>query len=200
MKRLTMPHLRIRAPRRRLPLAGAGALALVLLASSHGDRVPRAHAQLAGQLKPDLTIGISGPQYGTGYSQNPYRIAVRNPAVRFWNAALRQWEYADTPATGVAVRSTFTIHPNAYATGGLVIAAVSGTHGFTCSASGRDVSCVGGALDPGAIATITVVVSGPPGLQFTQTATVDPQNAIPERSETNNTASFDACLCQELLS
>ena len=136
-------------------------LALVLLADAHGDGLRSARAEDAGQLWPDLTIGISGYQYSTGSHQ-------------------------------------ITIRPNAHASDGLVIASVSGTHGFTCSASGLVVSCTGGALAPGATATITVGVWGPAGLSFTHAATVDPYNAVAERLESNNVASFDACFCDEL--
>ena len=169
-------------------------LALVLLAGAHGDGLRSAHAEDAGQLKPDLTIGISGYQYSPGFHQ----ITIRNPQIRFWDPDLRRWEYAGAPATGVAMRSAFTIRPNAHASDGLVIASVSGTHGFSCSASGLVVSCTGGALAPGATATITVRVWGPAGLSFTHAATVDPYNAVAERLESNNVASFDACFCDEL--
>jgi hypothetical protein len=200
MKRFPMPHSSTGRPRRRLALAAAPALALVLLAGSHGTGLSRARAQDADSAQPDLTIGISGPQYGSGYPQTPYRLTIRNPTLRFWDPDRRQTVSVGAPATGITVRSVFTIHPNAYASDGLVIASVSGTHDFACSASGREVSCSGGRLASAEAATITVLVSGPPGLQFTQSATVDPQNAIAERSEANNTASFAACLCQELLS
>ena len=84
-------------------------------------------------------------------------------------------EVSDTLPTGARFRSA------------------SGTGGFTCSASGQVVSCVGGEIDNAAGAnptrTITINAFAPPepGAYIDQ-AIVDPNNKIPEANESNNEA------------
>jgi subtilase family serine protease len=52
------------------------------------------------------------------------------------------------------------------------------------------VTCSGGSLQIGGTAHITINTNAPTVEQwYTNTATVDPNNAIPERNENNNTAS-----------
>jgi uncharacterized repeat protein (TIGR01451 family) len=69
----------------------------------------------------------------------------------------------------------------------------SGTGGFTCSASGQLVTCVGGEIDNATGAnptrTITIQAFAPPEEgKYVDQAIVDPKNAIPEADEANNEA------------
>jgi uncharacterized repeat protein (TIGR01451 family) len=69
----------------------------------------------------------------------------------------------------------------------------TGTGGFTCSASGQLVTCVGGELDNAGGAnptrTITIQAFAPPEEgKYTDQAIVDPHNEIPEADEANNEA------------
>lgn len=84
---------------------------------------------------------------------------------------------------------------------GITYVNASGTQGFLCSQSSGVVDCTGGTLDGsldqdpanGTTATVTILVQAPPvaDQSFTDQATIDPGNAIPEANEGNNSASTD---------
>ena len=103
------------------------------------------------------------------------------------------------PAFNVEVQDT--LPAGARFRSALDTTAGGGGGGFTCSASGQVVTCTGGELDAasGGVAgqrTIVINAFAPPAptgtggaVQYTDTAVVDPNNAIPEADEQNNTAS-----------
>jgi uncharacterized repeat protein (TIGR01451 family) len=71
----------------------------------------------------------------------------------------------------------------------------TGSHGFTCSVSGTTVTCTGGIIPSGETASISLTGAiDLTGLECDQTSTltntakVDPENAIPESNESNNSA------------
>jgi CARDB len=71
------------------------------------------------------------------------------------------------------------------------ITGVYAPNGFACSVSGGTVSCVGGSVAGGTEAIICAAVTVP--LQegtFQYSATVDPNNLVAERNESNNTGTF----------
>ncbi|HEY0592456.1 MAG TPA: CARDB domain-containing protein, partial [Thermoanaerobaculia bacterium] len=74
---------------------------------------------------------------------------------------------------------------------GLTGIAASGTSLFTCSVAGQTVTCTGGAVNQGSNATITINATAPAVTgSITNTAAVDPDNAIAEGNELNNTSSL----------
>lgn len=85
-------------------------------------------------------------------------------------------------ATGVALRDPLP--------SGLVFDHYFASGGFNCAVDGLNVfTCTGGTVAAGSTQTITLVLVAPPALgSITNTVTVDPNNAIFEADETNNTA------------
>ena len=62
--------------------------------------------------------------------------------------------------------------------------------GFSCAQASGVVTCSGGTLQIGGTAHITINTNAPSVEgEYTNTATVDPNNTIAERKETNNTTS-----------
>jgi uncharacterized repeat protein (TIGR01451 family) len=125
---------------------------------------------------PDLSIAITGPGTASPGANLSYTLTVNN--------------IGGANATDIQV--------NASLPAGFILQAgqaVSGTSLFNCTTTLPNIVCTGGAVNAGANATITIpaVVSSttpPPGgsLSYTTTAVVDPENAIPESNELNNTA------------
>jgi uncharacterized repeat protein (TIGR01451 family) len=127
---------------------------------------------------PDLSVSIAGPSTAAAGSNATLQLTVNNSG--------------GANATDIQVNATlpagFSIQPGQF---------VSGTSLFGCTTSLPVITCIGGAVNQGANATITVPVvvsstSPPPGgsLSYVTTAVVDPENAIPESNELNNTSSW----------
>jgi uncharacterized repeat protein (TIGR01451 family) len=84
-------------------------------------------------------------------------------------------------ATGVVVRDTLPV--------GVTLMSIMATNGFAC-APGAVINCTNGTIAGGGSATITIVVTvnnNAPAM-ITNTATVDPDGAIVETNEADNTA------------
>ncbi|HET6816042.1 MAG TPA: CARDB domain-containing protein [Mycobacteriales bacterium] len=124
---------------------------------------------------PDLSVSIIAPSTANAGSSQTYQVVVNNSG----------GSNASDIQTNITLPPGFSLQPSA---------SVSGTSLFQCVTSLPSIVCTGGAVNAGANATITIplVVSGttppPSGLQWTTTAVVDPENAIPESNELNNTA------------
>jgi len=68
---------------------------------------------------------------------------------------------------------------------------VPGPGAFTCSHSGLTIDCIGATINPGAPRFITIQATAPnQNIVLTNQAVVDPDNAVPEGDELNNTATF----------
>jgi uncharacterized repeat protein (TIGR01451 family) len=125
----------------------------------------------------DLTIAKTGPTavvYSTPADPSPltYTLTVNNQGL--------------TNATDVVVVDTL---PD-----GLTGITAAGTSLFQCAVAGQTVTCLGGAVNAGANATITINALAPleglPITLLTNTAVVDPEDQIPEGNELNNTSAL----------
>jgi uncharacterized repeat protein (TIGR01451 family) len=124
----------------------------------------------------DLSVSIIAPSTAAPGSNQTYQLTVNNSG--------------GANATDVDLRATL---PNGF---GLQSGqSVNGTSLFDCSHSAApNIVCTGGAVNAGANATVTipvVVSSTTPAsgsLTYQTTAVVDPENAIAESNELNNTA------------
>ena len=87
----------------------------------------------------------------------------------------------------------FNVRARAFLPAGSRYFSSSGTGGFFCTESSLVVNCQNGSVDGGGAAeTITITVFAPDIPRgYTLQAVVDPENAIPEANEINNTASED---------
>jgi uncharacterized repeat protein (TIGR01451 family) len=118
---------------------------------------------------PDLTINKTGPTSVAPITAFAYTLTINN----LGTANTSNVRVVDTLPAGVTFVSTST------------------TSLFTCSESGGTVTCVGGAVNQGQNATITINVESPGATgPITNTAVVDPDNTIAESNELNNTSSF----------
>ncbi len=123
----------------------------------------------------DLQITKAGsPASVTDNQALSYAITVKNAGT--------------VAATNVVVEDKVSSSLWAYGT-------ATGSHGFICSASGSTVTCTGGMIPSGETATISLTgMIGLTGLECSQTSTlsntakVDPENAIAESDESNNSA------------
>jgi hypothetical protein len=160
-------------------LAAVGAL----LAGSVGS----APASAAAQDLPDLSIA----NYGCCWTIRPsttgeFWLTVQNPpgVRKVFDPERRTYvpELYNVPASNVTVRAQLPA--------GWTYVSARGDHGFTCGAAGGVVTCSGGTINGDDQAYIIVSVTAPAGPLYVQQpvqATVDPNNAIAERIETNNT-------------
>jgi subtilase family serine protease len=124
---------------------------------------------------PDLTTAVTGPASATGGTAAAYTVRVSNLS-----------STAGAVARGVAVRIT--------AGGGATISSAA-LAGWSCTASGATATCSGGSLGVGAGASIPVTVQLPPATtSVVVAATADPNGAIVERSESNNSAAFSTAV------
>ncbi|MFN2544689.1 MAG: CARDB domain-containing protein [Actinomycetota bacterium] len=116
----------------------------------------------------DLSTSVTAPTSVSPGGAVPYTLTVNNSGA--------------ANATDVYVTATLP--------GGFAITSVNGTSLFSCSAAAPTVTCLGGAVNGGTNATITInaVASMTPGTYDT-TAVVDPENAIAESNDQNNTSS-----------
>jgi uncharacterized repeat protein (TIGR01451 family) len=118
---------------------------------------------------PDLTINKTGPTSVAPSTAFAYTLTINNIGTANTSNVL----VVDTLPAGVTFVSTST------------------TSLFTCSESGGTVTCTGGAVNQGQNATITLNVISPAATgPITNTAVVDPDDAILESNELNNTSSF----------
>jgi uncharacterized repeat protein (TIGR01451 family) len=116
---------------------------------------------------PDLSLNKTGPSSVPTSSPMTYTLTVNN--------------IGTVNATGVKVVDTVPA--------GVTGIAASGTSLFTCGVAGQTVTCTGGAVNAGANATITITGTSPAAAgTITNTAVVDPDNAIAEANELNNTS------------
>ena len=131
----------------------------------------------SGSPMPDLSIAKIGPTSVPFSSPMTYTLTVNNTGT----ANAMNVKVVDTLPLDVAVLN------------------FAGTTSlFTCNptgvpATGVTVTCTGGAVNQGTNATITInATSPPPGLTttITNTASVDPDNTIPEGNELNNTSAL----------
>jgi hypothetical protein len=113
-------------------------------------------------------------------------LTVKNPAGvrKVFDPATRSWvpELYSVPASNVTVRAQLPA--------GWTYAGAQTDHGFACSVAGSVVTCSGGSIAGDDQARIIVMVTAPAGpldVRMPLQATVDPNNAIAERSESNNT-------------
>ncbi|RYC11453.1 CARDB domain-containing protein [Nocardioides zhouii] len=119
----------------------------------------------------DLRVSVSGPSVILDNSQVTYTLTVNNSG--------------NAHATDVVVINTL---PD-----GTTVASSSATSLFSCSSAAQTTTCVGGRVNAGTNATITILanVASPDDLnQFKDTAVVDPYDAIEESNELNNTGSL----------
>ncbi len=121
---------------------------------------------------PDLTLNKTGPTSVAPNAAMAYTLTVNN----LGTANTSNVRVVDTLPTGVALTSTST------------------TSLFTCTSAGTPathvtVTCDGGAVNQGQNATITLNATSPAATgTITNTAVVDPDNAIQESNELNNTS------------
>src|SRR5687768_7948103 len=118
-----------------------------------------------GQL-PDLTIHKTGPTTIPVNTPMTYTLTVNN--------------IGTLPTSDVTVVDTVPA--------GLTSITAAGTSLFTCAVNGQTVTCTGGLINQGSNGTITVNATSPalPGT-ITNNAVVDPDDAIDEVNELNNT-------------
>jgi uncharacterized repeat protein (TIGR01451 family) len=122
-----------------------------------------------GAALPDLTIAKTGPTSVTVSTPMTYTLTVNN--------------IGTANATGVKVVDTVPA--------GLTNITATGTSLFNCSVSGQTVTCTDGAINQGSNATITINATSPALTgTITNTAAVDPDIAIAELNELNNTTAL----------
>jgi archaellum component FlaG (FlaF/FlaG flagellin family) len=163
------------------PLFFRGLAGVALLASTQlGSATPASAAVL-----PDLVLRMSG-------SANPvaangaltYTLYVEN---RGYDACPVQRPYCEPIPMGPTVSNIVVSDALPQ---GLVFNSVNADSGFSCSQSNGVVTCSGGTLPRDATATITINAHAPnAGATLSNSARVDPNNAVAERSESNNSAS-----------
>ncbi len=122
----------------------------------------------SGNPLPDLTLNKTGPSTVVGGANFDYILTVNN--------------LGGVNASGITVRDTLPT--------GVVVNSIDPTSLFTCSTSGAPtvVLCIGGAVNQGQNASITLHVQAPATGPLTNTAVVDPDNTIAESNELNNTS------------
>jgi uncharacterized repeat protein (TIGR01451 family) len=176
----------------RLPgaLIASGALVLGLF----GSALPAAAA--LDDLGPDLSLAMSSSatQVQSGGAIG-FTLTVSNTTATVRDCEPspypgkpdRCFTYtAGGPVSGVVVQDTLPA--------GAVFQSASAGGGFVCSASGTTVTCSGGALPKSGSTQITInalaptLQPGAPNASLTNAATVNPSQAIDERSYSNNSA------------
>lgn len=125
-----------------------------------------------GSPLPDLTINKTGPTSVAAGATFAYTLTVNN--------------IGTANAVDVVVSDTLPA--------GVELLSVSPTSLFTCTPAAAappgptTVTCTGGAVNQGQNATITLNVRAPASGSLTNTAMVDPENAIAESNELNNSS------------
>ena len=126
--------------------------------------------------KPDLRISVQGPSTIADGTNPPatnitYQLTVNNSG----------------GVNAVDVRVVNNLPA------GMSVVSASGNSLFACSSAGLTTTCVGGRVNAGANATITIVANPgfqSAGSQLKDTAVVDPYDTIDEINELNNTGSL----------
>lgn len=122
-----------------------------------------------GSPLPDLTIAKTGPT----------SVLVSSPMIY----TLTVYNQGSANVAGVKVVDTVPA--------GLTAVSASGTSLFSCGIAGQTVTCTGGTVNAGSNATITINATSPAVTgSITNTASVDPDNAIAESDELNNTSAL----------
>ena len=122
---------------------------------------------------PDLTVTINAPDQAPVNSNVDYTLTVNNGG----------------GAGANDLKVTATLPPGFGAT------SATGTNLFACSIALPTVTCTGGRLDTGANATIIIhAVTANDFDRYTTTAVVDPEDAVEEGKEGNNTSSQEIFL------
>jgi hypothetical protein len=144
---------------------------------------------LAALQPADLRVAISGPATVPIGGSGTFTVTITNPAVWVpvcvFDPVLRRRvcepEVASADATGVRLDLSLP--------GFAVSVPSSPGAGFACTGATGSASCLQGAVlaDDSVTITFTARAGTAPG-SYVATATVDPGNAILERSETNNSA------------
>jgi uncharacterized repeat protein (TIGR01451 family) len=122
---------------------------------------------------PDLTLSKSAPTSVAAGASFDYTLTVNN--------------IGSVPATGITVKDTLPA--------GVALTSITTTSLFVCTPTAAPapgpttVTCTGGRVNDGQNGTITLRVTAPAvGTTLTNTAVVDPANAIVEANEENNTS------------
>jgi uncharacterized repeat protein (TIGR01451 family) len=187
-----VPHMHVGVAQVRGIFLAAG----LLVASLSASALPAAAA--IDDLGPDLSVSMVTTPSGSVQSGGPltYALTITNTAST-WKECIESpypgkpprciTQTAGRPVSNVAVRDTLPA--------GAVYQSAVTDSGFACSAAGGVVNCVGGSLPMSGSAHITLSALAPTlqpgaGNQILQnTATVNPNQTIDERSYANNTAS-----------
>lgn len=148
-----------------------------------------AQAGLAALSPADLQVALSGPASAASNTVVTYTATLTNVAlwkvVCVFDPETRRKVCDDSIASADAFNATMDVTLPA----GFVATGASGA-GFSCSL-GQTVRCTRGLLGADVSAAITITARTPTvtaSTAFTTTAVADPTRAIPERSESNNTA------------
>jgi hypothetical protein len=137
---------------------------------------------------PDLKVAV-------GVSSNPippdtaftYTLTITNQSYEACVVQRPNCEPVDMGSTATNVTLTDTLPP------GATYLSVAADPGWTCFQSNGVVTCSGGTVPRDGVARITIsMLSGSSPVSLTNIATVDPNNTIHERIETNNSASVTA--------
>jgi uncharacterized repeat protein (TIGR01451 family)/fimbrial isopeptide formation D2 family protein len=132
-----------------------------------------------GGQTPDLTLNKTGPTSVATGGYMTYTLTVNN----LGDANTANVKVVDTLPAGVTLQAGLPTDPSP---------PFETTSLFSCSATGTNpitVTCTGGAVNAGQNATIKINAIAPATAgQITNTATVDPDNAITESNELNNSA------------
>jgi hypothetical protein len=177
----------------RVPRLAALALSLGLLVATGSNGPAALAAVIRADDQPDLTVTVAAtPNPVVAGGTLTYGLTVKNPTIRIWDPELRVYYNGGADTSGVVVRDTLA--------GGAQFVSASGDSGFSCSQASGVVTCSGGAIPMNGTGRITINTRAPSALgSATNTATVDPNNAIVERSETNNTASTATTVAVDLV-
>jgi hypothetical protein len=158
---------------------------LTLAAAAIG---PFAAPALAAYGPPDLEVDISAtPNPVPAVGALTYTLHVYNTVVEKCTPGWPEPKCVSYGQSVSGVAAAFTLPAGTRYQSG------TGDHAFVCPSSvvSSTVLCTGGILAAGDMATITIRVTAPANAgSTTAVATVDPNNTIAERSETNNTFSL----------
>ena len=141
------------------------------------------------------TGGLPDLQLALGVSANPiptnsnftYTLTITNPSYQACVVQRPYCEPLDMGSTATNVTLTDTLPT------GATYVSVAADPGWGCLQNNGVVTCWGGTVPLDGVATITITMhSGNSPVSLTDTATVDPNNGIRERNETNNSASVTA--------
>jgi hypothetical protein len=163
-----------------------GAIATVLLTGALAGQLLAAAPAAAATGSPDLTVALSAtPNPVDQGSTLTYTIQVSNSSTEQCRSSYPE------PICVILGRAVTGVATNLTIPAGTVYQSSTPDHGFACrlDSSGASLACTGGSLAMDDLATIQVRTQPTVAGTFSATATVDPANAISERSETNNTAS-----------